>query len=202
MSPERTKARPYHHGDLRQALVQRAVEIIEAEGVEAVSLRGMARDLGVSHTAPLRHFPSRASLLTAIADFGITALFENTLEAGEGAGDARGKLEAMMLGYVRWAAANKAQHLLVRNQDVMRHADASLREKIAAFGRMVSELVAAAQGEGWYAGREPAPLVLQVTSLTVGMAVVFSDPLYDTAFDGPRGAKEAEDAVRAFMAAG
>ncbi|MGB0693864.1 MAG: TetR/AcrR family transcriptional regulator, partial [Pseudomonadales bacterium] len=51
-----TTAKPYHHGNLRAEIVQRAVEVIDSEGIEALTLRGVARDLGVSHGAPNRHF--------------------------------------------------------------------------------------------------------------------------------------------------
>ena len=44
--------RSYHHGDLRQALLDRAAEVIQSRGIEALTLRGLARDLKVSHGAP------------------------------------------------------------------------------------------------------------------------------------------------------
>ena len=65
-TPARIPAR-YHHGDLRAALVQRATAVVATGGVEALSLRELARDLGVSHGAPSRHFPDRQSLLDAVA---------------------------------------------------------------------------------------------------------------------------------------
>ncbi len=58
---------PYHHGDLRAALIARATEVVIADGVGALSLRELARDLGVSHGAPSRHFPDKQALLDALA---------------------------------------------------------------------------------------------------------------------------------------
>ena len=55
----------YHHGDLRAALIARAAEVVVADGVGALSLRELARDLGVSHGAPSRHFPDKQALLDA-----------------------------------------------------------------------------------------------------------------------------------------
>ena len=86
MSESPTRA-TYHHGDLRQALLDRAAEVIEAQGIEAVTIRGLARDLGVSHAAPNRHFKSRADLLTALAAEGYAALRSATLSAAEDVGD-------------------------------------------------------------------------------------------------------------------
>ena len=57
----------YHHGDLRAALIARAAEVVVADGVGALSLRELARDLGVSHGAPSRHFPDKQALLDALA---------------------------------------------------------------------------------------------------------------------------------------
>ena len=64
----------YHHGDLRQAVLQTAGKILEKEGVGALSLRELARRAGVSHNAPYRHFSDRDSLLTALAAEGFEML--------------------------------------------------------------------------------------------------------------------------------
>ena len=58
---------PYHHGKLREALLARAREVIEEAGVEGLSLRQLARDLGVSHAAPGKHFRDKQALLDALA---------------------------------------------------------------------------------------------------------------------------------------
>lgn len=57
----------YHHGALREALLAEAMKILDAEGVDAVTIRAVAREVGVSHTAPANHFASRSALLTALA---------------------------------------------------------------------------------------------------------------------------------------
>jgi AcrR family transcriptional regulator len=67
-------ARPYHHGDLRNALIERALAIVEQGGDEAVSLRELAAELGVSRAAPYRHFPDRDALMAAVAARGFEDL--------------------------------------------------------------------------------------------------------------------------------
>ncbi len=57
----------YHHGDLRRALVDSALELVDDEGLEALTTRALARKLEVSHAAPARHFPNRGSLLAEVA---------------------------------------------------------------------------------------------------------------------------------------
>jgi AcrR family transcriptional regulator len=64
----------YHHGDLRQTLIDAAVRHIDQEGTEGLSLRALAREAGVSATAPYRHFESRTALLAAIATQGFEEL--------------------------------------------------------------------------------------------------------------------------------
>ncbi|MEM1245669.1 MAG: WHG domain-containing protein [Acidobacteriota bacterium] len=71
----------YHHGDLRNALIEEAGRMIEEDGVNGLSLRGLARRLGVSHAAPGHHFADREALLCEIAAEGFAALSEGLEKA-------------------------------------------------------------------------------------------------------------------------
>lgn len=71
----------YHHGNLRQALIDAGIKIINESGEEALSLRKVAAACGVSHAAPYAHFPDKDSLLAAMKDT-VTARFTAELEAG------------------------------------------------------------------------------------------------------------------------
>ena len=73
-SAVRRQRSSYHHGDLRNALIDAALAQISVVGARAVSLREVARAAGVSHTASYRHFPSKESLLAAIAEQGFVML--------------------------------------------------------------------------------------------------------------------------------
>lgn len=70
------EARAYHHGDLRKTLLDEAVRHIDREGTEGLSLRALAREAGVSSTAPYRHFDNRQALLAALATEGFRELGE------------------------------------------------------------------------------------------------------------------------------
>lgn len=71
-----TASRPYHHGDLRQSLIEAACEHLLESGADTLSLRALARKVGVSQTAPYRHFESKSALFRAIALYGFELLAE------------------------------------------------------------------------------------------------------------------------------
>ncbi len=170
---------PYHHGNLKNALIERAIEVMDEQGLDKLSLRGLARDLDVSHAAPLRHFPTKADLLREIAQTGVARL----LEASKATGDAKPGLERMRLrhkGYVTWARENAAYHQILRNPDVMRHASDGLKESLHAFASMLWKDIEAAQSNGWRSGEEPFVLYLHLASLTAGTAIFLIDPMYAT----------------------
>ena len=101
------EARPYHHGDLRRALVDAARRILEAEGPTALSLRAVAREAGVSPAAPYHHFKDKAELLDAVADEGWQMLDAAMGQAKQEA-EPRNKLNALGIAYVCFARENPA----------------------------------------------------------------------------------------------
>ena len=66
---------PYHHGDLKNALIQAGVEILAREGVGGLSLRKVAKQAGVSHAAPYSHFADKQALIAAISTEGFKQLY-------------------------------------------------------------------------------------------------------------------------------
>ena len=105
-----SEAKQYHHGNLAQDILIRAAEVFADEGIEALSLRGVARDLGVSHGAPNRHFRNKAALLSALATEGWRQIQEATLGAADATGsdDPHVRLNAMGRGFLSWAIDNRA----------------------------------------------------------------------------------------------
>jgi AcrR family transcriptional regulator len=101
--------RPYHHGNLRTALLSAAERTVRERGSQALSLRELARELGVSHGAPRRHFPDRQALLDALAEAGFTRLGSELSAAFDGAGeDFEARLRAVAAAYVRFATVDAA----------------------------------------------------------------------------------------------
>ena len=108
-----TRAKRYHHGDLKAALVDGAVELIVERGVRRFSLAELSRRLGVTVAAPYRHFASRDELLAAVAVRALHA-FEEALAAQSSETDPpEQRLAAMAGGYVRFAAEQPALFAVV-----------------------------------------------------------------------------------------
>jgi AcrR family transcriptional regulator len=103
----------YHHGALREALLTATLELIEAEGIGAVSLRKVARAAGVSPGAPYHHFPDRAALLTALSDEGFRRLATTITEAHDATSTPTEALEAMLVAYIEFAKASPAYFRLM-----------------------------------------------------------------------------------------
>jgi AcrR family transcriptional regulator len=97
----------YHHGRLRQALIETAVKTIARHGIDALSLRELAAQAGVSPGAPYHHFPNRSDLLASIAEEGFAQLEAQLIAARDAAPDgASGRLEALGLAYVTFAVSS------------------------------------------------------------------------------------------------
>ena len=101
--------RPYHHGSLRPALLEAAEQALDRGGVQALSLRELAREIGVSHAAPRRHFADKQALLDALAEEGFERLGQEMSAALEKAGPHfEPRLKALAHTYVRFATDRAA----------------------------------------------------------------------------------------------
>ena len=104
---ELAEAKPYHHGDLRRALLHAAEAVLEREGPSALSLRAVAREAGVSPAAPYHHFKDKSELLSAVAAEGFSQLHD-AMAAGITAASAGDKCRSIGVAYVEFAQANPA----------------------------------------------------------------------------------------------
>lgn len=169
---------PYHHGNLRQELLERAIDTLNEKGIEELSLRALARDLGVSHAAPLRHFAKKTDILGAIAIEGVRSLLQATEVAGNSPPGLR-RLRAMAMAYVMWARDNPAFHRVIRNADVMRHASQEVQTMLVDFANRQRHEILAAQANGWRSLDDPDVLFVHLVSLTAGTAIVATEQMYE-----------------------
>ena len=144
-SAESGPARPYHHGDLRAALLAAAEAELEERGVEAFSLRQVAKRAGVSHAAPAHHFGDAQGLLTALAAEGFRQfLAAQAAREALAAPDPHDQLVAAGLGYVDFALARPALFRLLWQSARPDFGDAELGQAArAAFQHLVDQVMAA-----------------------------------------------------------
>ena len=135
---------PYHHGDLRAALIKAAEAELTDKGVEGFSLRGCAKRAGVSHAAPAHHFGDTRGLLTALAAEGfrrfVATQYETMTEAEP---HPQAQLAASGLGYVRFALARPALFRLIFSSDRPNFDNEELCNAAeAAYGLLVEKVTA------------------------------------------------------------
>jgi AcrR family transcriptional regulator len=107
------KSQPYHHGDLRRALIDTALELVTEEQDWTFSLREVARRAGVSHHAPYNHFPEKLDLLAAVAAVGFERLRDGMLCAMVGVDGSEAMLSTVCRTYVGLGLRNPALYRLM-----------------------------------------------------------------------------------------
>lgn len=121
--PIMKRIRPYHHGDLSKALREAASSILETEGLEALSLRSVARRAGVSHAAPYRHYLNREALLADVATAGFEQLRSELVQAAAAPGQDADRIAHIGGAYVRFASRHGGLLRLMFGQQLPNRAD-------------------------------------------------------------------------------
>lgn len=143
----RKQSKTYHHGDLREALVLAATELLKDKGLASFTLRECARRAGVSHAAPAHHFTSAADLLAEIAARGFERFVAALGEAAdETEGTAMARLAAMGRAYVAFALANPAVYGLMFRGGANPLQSPRLKTAATAAWHQLSDAVAAVLG--------------------------------------------------------
>lgn len=165
--------RPYHHGDLKAALLAHAEAILEQQGIGALTLRAAARAAGVSHAAPRNHFQDLTGLLSELAAVGF-GRFSATLagamsEAGD---DPRARLHAMGLAYVGFARRSPGLFTLMFRSDRLDPAHPALRDAIQTARDALRDAIAARSDAAFGTPLQRAAQATAVWSLVHGFSVL------------------------------
>jgi AcrR family transcriptional regulator len=200
----KTEPRPYHHGDLRLALIAATIQLIEAGGIENVTVREAARLVGVSSGAPFRHFPSRTALLTAVAEQALdrfVAEIDLTLDAAAG-DDPLMRYRAVGVAFLRWAIANPAHFQVISARTVIDFEGSTLRSRNEAIRTRIRALMAEAQKAGLLReGSDPHQLAIAGRAMVYGLARMFVDGQFPSwGLDEDKALAECEGIFDAFIA--
>ncbi len=145
-----TKKNSYHHGDLKNALIEAGTEILAKNGVGGLSLRKVARKAGVSHTAPYAHFADKQALIAAISTEGFRQLYEQVVAVTElYENDPAQQLLETAWAYVRFAINDPDQFKIMFSSVLEKEKEyPDLVEMSQKAFRQVVEIVASSQEAG------------------------------------------------------
>ncbi len=165
-------ARPYHHGNLRQALLDGAFGLLAERPAAQLSLREVARAAGVSHAAPYHYFPDRDSLLKAVGTEAMRRFLQAQQTAVEGAPGALERLVALGLAYVRFAAEEPNAFALVFDAQLCPPGapNEETAPLIAANEQLLQGCVAAALADGVLGPADPEALGAALWGTVHGLA--------------------------------
>lgn len=178
MPKRRSGKRGYHHGNLESALIDAGLEIVATQGIEALSLRAVARRANVSHAAPYYHFAGKAELLAAVAaaSFDRMVRLIHDLAARAGAASPLDRLRAVGLGYMRFALGAPWAFRLMFRPELTRPAEHPrlMQAEARAFGTLM-EAIMECQRQGVVSGVDPRPPAAFAWSGVHGLAMLHID---------------------------
>ena len=160
--------RAYHHGDLRNGLLEAARAILEEHSLSALTLRAVARKAGVSHAAPYRHFPNHEALLVELGVEGFQELRQYIVEAGKIAGPESDRIANIGAAYMRFVAKRPAVARLMFGSQLPN------RDKFPALGHAADAI-----GDEIGAALHDSGLGLAVWSAVHGLAMLVLENVVD-----------------------
>ena len=189
MAKSQSQERPYHHGDLRRAIVKAALEILHETQSLEFSLRELARRAGVSHNAPYKHFADKRELLAAVSAAGFETLTKRMAHKTAGLSNSREQLFAMLRAYIDYGVENPALYNLMfggylggpdRSRPAIELAEAEKTKALLA-GVIVAGGLGRAIPDTSRNERKIAGAILACWSLVHGLTLLLADGLV-----GPR----------------
>jgi AcrR family transcriptional regulator len=168
--------RPYHHGNLRQALLLAAEAALEARGVQHLSLRELSRELGVSHASPQRHFATKQDLIDALAIMGFERLSSAMAKAAEaGDQDFNARLTKAARAYVGFALKHPALFALMFEAKRRPGMLPELRAAVVAAFSHVPKMLKEGQDVGKIVAGDPDRLALTIGAALHGLVAMSID---------------------------
>ncbi|MCG8467763.1 MAG: TetR/AcrR family transcriptional regulator [Gemmatimonadetes bacterium] len=165
-------AAPYHHGSLKDALVDEAAAMIAEGGVDGVTMRAIGERLGVSRAAPYRHFPDKTALIVAVAATGFARLSHRLRSVdAEAAGASLGRIRRMGEEYIRFAIENPAHYRVMYGKEALaRREQPELRQAGDAIFDHLVDVLRAHQRSGGIKRQDPRVQAYVAWSAAHGLA--------------------------------
>jgi AcrR family transcriptional regulator len=145
--PARAEATPYHHGALRDALLEAAERVLERDGLAGLTLRAVAREAGVSHAAPTHHFGDLTGLVSELAAIGFRQFNSAMVAAATGGGSLDERAMARAKAYVAYAQAHPGMYGLMFRAERLDYSRPSLHEAAEASFAGLAGAIAAKRHE-------------------------------------------------------
>ena len=177
-APRPKRRSTYHHGRLREVLIEAAERMVEEEGPETVTVREAARRAGVSPGAPFRHFASRTALMTAVAERAMKRFRAEIASAQTGVDpdDPLARFAALGGAYVRWALRNPASFRVLATRSLIDFdGSPTLSADNDAIRALMQEIVADGQRRGRMRKTDPQLVELAAKALSYGLARMYVD---------------------------
>ncbi|PUE26236.1 hypothetical protein B9Z39_10850 [Limnohabitans sp. JirII-29] len=172
----RIKKADYHHGDLRRALVQTALKVIDQRGVDALTLKDLAVRTGVSPGAPYHHFADRSELLAAIAQEGFELLASAMRHASEAAVQTpAANLQALGCAYIMFAVSHRGHFKVMFRGDLHGKENAARAQAGERAFQLLCDAVQACQKAGAVPKGNPEPWVLHAWATVHGLSTLLVD---------------------------
>jgi AcrR family transcriptional regulator len=169
---------PYHHGDLRQALVDGAIELLRAGGLRALSLRAAARKAGVSQAAPYRHFADHADLLAAVAADGFMRLRAAMIEAAREGTSPREGLRGLGRAYVRFGVRHPSEYRVMFGAETAGHSRfPELEKQSSSVYQLLVDGIVGLQQVGLVRSGDPLAIAFTAWSSMHGLVTLVLDGL-------------------------
>jgi AcrR family transcriptional regulator len=188
----------YHHGNLREALIAAAIQILVEEGINALSLREVARRAGVSQSAPYRHFADKEAVLAAVAAAGFRALACAMRQAAAGAESPARRVMALGQGYVSFGTQHPCLLRLMFSAEI---ANKSAYPELQAAGQtaygLIRDAIVAHLAQAKATPIDPEVATVTAWALVHGLATL----LIDRQIDGEISATPNEEALIAAVTA-
>jgi AcrR family transcriptional regulator len=193
----------YHHGNLRQVLIDAAVQLVEEGGPDNVSVREAAKRAGVSAGAPFRHFQNKTALMTAVAEQAMTRFRAEIARAVENlkTEDPVERFAAIGVAYLRWAIRNPTHFQVISTRSLIDwNSSESLRQDNEAVRSLMEASMVEAQQRSMLRSNAIAETQITARALVYGLARMCIDGHFaQWAVTGQTAERTAQNALKHFV---